>query len=164
MVCFWGQILASSKNGKTHNHSYSVFACIEWKDRSSYHMSHQLKFSLPKVEKQTYFLSDISCSLSWDPGRICHSEEWRHVPLSPCPAGTRLWTLLFVRSYLPIMSPDGTIFSLLHFFLQLKNKRSTKQCSIILMWELSLVARMLFAFMIVWVIKHSKRLPDFCPH
>lgn len=40
-------------------------------------------------------------------------------------------------------------------------KRSPKQCSTILVWELSLVARMLFAFMFVWVIKLSKRLPEF---
>lgn len=28
MVCFWGQILSPSKNGKTHNNSYSVWPCL----------------------------------------------------------------------------------------------------------------------------------------
>lgn len=38
-------------------------------------------------------------------------------------------------------------------------KRCPKQCSIILVWELSLVVRILFSFVLPWVVKYPKRLP-----
>lgn len=163
MVCFWGQILATSKNGKTQNNSYSVWPCLcrmKTQEQLPYVPLTQI-FSAKSGKINLFALRHFLFPFM---GSRQNLPQWgMKTTCSPLPMSS--WNQPLDSSFCQVISSHHESRWYNFFPSYISSSILKKRAPKAMFYYFSVRALSSGKDVIclyVWVIKHSKRLPDFC--